>query len=581
MINVAETATTLYLSGNTTEIESLRQEFKFRPKNFFMSIAYQQYQKTGGSHGWDGFIYPLFICRNGSITLPRGRKFDLFRYARNLGIKIDKSKMLENPLAKLELDDVEPDCIAGKFQLDTRQRQCIVEWLRHGLGICRVSVGGGKTETFAGAAALIKQKFPEYSIIYITQSERLVRQSAQRIRELLPDLEVGQYGGGKQETDARDMVVCTASVLHKNLDRLNSARYFDRFICVMYDECHHAGSPTSAKILDSIPAYYRLGASDTTKLNDTSKYYTIRGLLGPKLFEVNSQTLINENRLAIPHIHVVNIPEWRNKFSEVSYKPALGSSAYVLMDGNWIKGVYRGQVYEVDEKTGNLRMKRHKTAEIDEQGEFIVEKRPVIVSGLHRIEIDGKIAEIESRWCLLERMYDKAIIQFKSRNNLVIEWAEYFSGLKWPTVIVATRTTHVYILESMMKQKIDPSLVKILIGYEDDTPKQRDEMFAWFKSTPGAVLITPLVKEGISINEIRAMVIADSLSDYEVARQIIGRAMRPKKEKNEAHVVWFSDNQHPVLASGTKKVLSYLKDTEGFVYHEGETSPANVQGELF
>jgi excinuclease UvrABC helicase subunit UvrB len=58
------------------------------------------------------------------------------------------------------------------------------------------------------------------------------------------------------------------------------------------------------------------------------------------------------------------------------------------------------------------------------------------------------------------------------------------------------------------------------------------------------VQVPLLVREGISINEIAALVVADFVADEEVARQIIGRAMRPKRKDNRAGVVWFAERQH-------------------------------------
>ncbi len=59
-----------------------------------------------------------------------------------------------------------------------------------------------------------------------------------------------------------------------------------------------------------------------------------------------------------------------------------------------------------------------------------------------------------------------------------------------------------------------------------------------------------------------------ALPGYEIARQIIGRAMRPKMRDNPAHVVWFWDRQSSVFSKGFRKVLEKLESTEGFTcYH--------------
>ena len=91
------------------------------------------------------------------------------------------------------------------------------------------------------------------------------------------------------------------------------------------------------------------------------------------------------------------------------------------------------------------------------------------------------------------------------------------------------------------------------------------------------MLITPLVREGVSINEIRAVIVADYVSDYEVARQIIGRAMRPKKRgSNQAHVVWFWDKQHPQLKRSCHNLFSRLRKMDGYVFHHACGAPETV-----
>src|SRR5208337_1505742 len=121
---------------------------------------------------------------------------------------------------------------------------------------------------------------------------------------------------------------------------------------------------------------------------------------------------------------------------------------------------------------------------------------------------------VESTYCLLERVNDRAIVRFKERNELIVEWAKYYSQKrKFPTLVVCTRTLHIYILQSLIGQAVGEEKVQILLG--DHTSKERDTAFDWFRHTPGGVLISPLVQEGVSINEIRGGVIADAVADWE------------------------------------------------------------------
>lgn len=573
MITLHENATHVVVTGKPRELDILSDHFAFRPPNYFFAVAYQRYKVSKGEEGWDGYIYPLQRINHTTAKILRGRKDALIKIAEFEDIEVNCNKLLPYPFAELEIDDVRPDLVAGKFQLDINQRQCILDWLRVGIGFNKVTVGGGKTMTFAGVAAFIKEKYPSARFLYITPSERLVRQVTKEMKMFLPHFRIGQCGGGRHEFDAEDMVVCTVAMLNRHYEDLNETKWFDTFMGILYDEVHHAGSKTSKKILLTIPAYFRLGASDTGKEDDPVRWNDIQGLFGPLLNEVHAAPLIDIGRLARPHIYIVDIPDWVGRMSQVPFRPDLGSPATMLLDGDWVKGTYAGPVYERDKKN-KIKMKSVKTAEKDADGEWIVVQEPVTVPGLHLVEINGVEHEIESKWCLLDRMYDRSIVQFKSRNAMIVEWAKYFSSKGWPTVVVATRTTHVYILEALLKQALGDK-VDILVG--EASPTERDAMFEWFKKTPGSVLVTPLVKEGVSINEIRSLIVADHVADYEVARQIIGRAMRPKNGKdNRAHVVWFWDKQHTVLRRGCAKIFTRLEKVEGFKFYHPCAGPESV-----
>jgi superfamily II DNA or RNA helicase len=577
MITLYENATHVTVTGNAQEIDELVTTFRFRPDGYFFALSYQRNVKSQGEEGWDGYTYPLQRTGRTAARALRGRKDEIIRAAKMLGYKVDLGHLLPYPFAHLLPDDIQPDCVKGEHRLDDDQRRCICDWLKAGIGFNKVTVGGGKTMTFAGAAYTIKQKYPEARFLFITPSERLVRQVTKEMKKFLPDFDIGQCGGGRKEFAAKDMVVCTVAMLNKNYISLRNEQWFDTFMAILYDEVHHAGSPSSMKILLSIPAYFRLGASDSGKENDLVRFNNVRGLFGPMLNEVHSAPLIDKGRLARPNIYIVDIPDWKSRFSDVPYRPTIGSKAHLLLDGAWITGTYAGPVYEmVETKDGQQKIKTKavKTAERDANGEWIVVHEPVTVTGVHKINVDGEDFEIESRWCLLERMYDRAIIQFKSRNQMIVDWVRFFNKKGWPTVVVATRTTHVCILEALLKGAIGEESVRVLIG--EASPEERDATFEWFRNTPGSVLVTPLVKEGVSINEIRAMVVADYVSDYDVARQIIGRGMRPKKTDNQAHIVWFWDRQHTVLNRGCNEIFNQLERVEGFEFYHPCAGPETV-----
>lgn len=566
MLTLYENATHLIVTGEPDELDALGEAFEFRPDGYFFAPTYQRWVASSGREGWDGLIRPFKRLTSTSGRILRGFKLSVTQQIEEFGYKYSAAKLLPLPFENLTWQDVPPDCIEARFQLDDHQRQCIADWLSSGIGVNQVTVSGGKTAMFAGAAKLIKERYPQARFLYLTPSERLVRQVTKEMKKFLPAFDIGQFGGGLRELRAKDMVICTVAMLNKHFIALKAHKWFNTFIAVFYDEVHHCGSKTSQKVLLEIPAYFRLGASDSVKEDSPTRSRDILGLFGPILNRVKAAPLIQRGRIAVPHIYVVDVPAWHNRLQRVPYSPLPNSRAVILMDGRWVIGKYRGQVFEVNER-GQIKTRSVKTAAWDEATQdWKCVEEPVVVQGLHRIELEGQEYEIDSRYCLLERVYDRCIIQFKERNDLIVEWTQHFSAQGYPTLVVCTRTLHVFILEALLKQALDPSLVSILFG--EATPKERDATFDWFRHTPGSVLITPLVKEGVSIPEIKALVMADYTSSWEVMRQVIGRAIRKKEDDNRAHVVIFRDRQHPVLRRGCQSVLKNIKLVDGFEFYD-------------
>ena len=596
MINIQEGPTKLTLTGAGREIKTVAHELRYHPKGYFHSPRYQAYQITDGNEGWDGFLSPIRLIEDDGSTADclRGHKDTIIRLGRELGFNVNTRECLKSPFQELLTDDLPDDLIAADFALDEYQRQGVVFWLKHGMGVNKIAINGGKTAMFAAAAAMINRRFGnEGRILYVTPTERLVRQAYQEMRKFLPGWDITQYGGGKKNKTGKDMVISTVAMLWKNHAELVVQRWFGSFIAVFYDESHHVSSPSSFKLMMLMSAYFRFGASDTKREKDPGDVAKIRGLLGPIRYTVPVKTYIDIGRSAKPTIYIVENPEWRDRFAGYPHNAQPNTPAWALIGNDWRKGTYVGPVFERNEK-GEIktRIKKELEDEVDEtevfsggdEPEIVKTARwrevevPITVDGFHRIKFDDdpEIYEVESTYCLLERVNDMAIVRFAERNRLIVDWVKYYSRKRrFPTLVVCTRTLHIFILEGMIGKAIGPEKVRILLG--DHSSKERDEVFNWFRHTPGGVLISPLVKEGVSIPELRAGVVVDYVGDHEVMMQIIGRFIRKKKENNEAHITVFIDGQHPSLYKGSRRLWNKLYDTRGFSFYHPVLGPDSVQ----
>ncbi len=885
MIGLYESATHILVTGPDDDLRTLRLHFRYRPNDYWRSPKFERWKATGGEDGWDGYLHPLRIVSDGVARILRGYRVGLLHACEQNGLEVDIRKLLPRPFARISLEDVPPDLVTADFQLDDYQRRSIQQLLIYGNGVVQASVGAGKTMMCSGCAAMIKARYPDARFIYMTPTERLVRQSYAEMKKFLPEWDISQFGGGRQDKSGKDMVVCTVAMLNRHFRALKASRWFDLFMCILFDECfpattlvdgrsiasfktgdfvrsfdhatntirrhkithvfkkrptylirlwlkrgsilctpnhpffvrgigympagliasgsficslahettkrrvrlvwqsthtgealakdtgarrtpglllarvrqstiqgckfkdndahkftlqsaifstdenqksnaklclapkshgittsngmetpsprrkrktiasgtgkisessgldygihcadglsqnsrrhadtlhagycrqqtenrrgsgrrlspshespgtrctsneilewervdcveilkptsdgtfgglcpdgyvynlevennhnyfadgylvhncQHAASATAEKVLLAIPAYFRFGASDSRKVDDPAKFNAILGLFGPMLSETSASPLIQVGRLVRPHHYLVDIPAWQNLYKSVPFKPQPNTGAIVLQGEHWVPGTYKGPVYELD-KDGEI---VHKTRRVlDDDKNWIEEEVPVTVPGLHLIELDGRDEAVESRWCLLNRLYDRGIVRFVERNNLITEWAIHFSKQDFTTLVVVKRTLHVYILEALiMKAHPQPDKVRILFGWA--TSKERDTAFEWFADTPGAVLISPLVQEGVSIPQIRAAVVADVVSDFERANQITGRVIRSAEGKEKAEIVWFIERQHPAMRRTSAKVFSELEKIHGYVFLTPCAGPDSISRAL-
>lgn len=584
MIRLIERSTTISVEGSGHEIARLQEPFKFRHPSAYFSPSYQLYLASGGTDGWDGEERLLKVVQRdqGVVTaeILRGWKDSLLEYIDELDLVANTERLLESPFEHIEVDDVPDDLLRAAFVLDYNQRLCISEWLKHGMGVHKISVGGGKTALFAGAAAMIKQECPAARILYMTQSERLVRQVTGELRKFLPGLDVGMFGGGKHEYEAKDIVVATQKIMYDRRNKLDDSGWFSSFMALLMDEVHHVASQSAMDvIMRCTGAYFRFGASDTARFSHEKQIELSRiiGLAGPYRHTVAATGLIKIGRLARPNIYIVDDRSWARKLEHVPRIAQPGSQAWCFLEDNPdpVEGVYQGPVYQTDEK-GEIVYKKKLTIEKEKRKYVLV---PQVEQGLHEIEINGQRWEIPSSSCLLNRSYDRCIVSYEPRNKLAALWARYYSEKGWPTIVVATRTIHLYMLETYILDLVEPGLVKVMPGAASS--KVRDETFEWLRATPGSILITSLVKEGVSINEIKAGVICDYVADHELMNQIIGRLVRPKAGDNESHITIFYDRQNSQFERGCMKMLTRLETISGYYYYYPVTTPDTIEKAKF
>jgi superfamily II DNA or RNA helicase len=557
MIHVKETASRLILTGKPAELGTLSDIYRFQPPDYWRSPKFQMYKQTEGHRGWDGYIYPLKVKGMTGI-LPRGLLSDLKDKAMQVDLVLDLSGTLHRPFENMVLDDVPSDLVSSDHPDYDHQRDIVWKWVRNCMGIGEITVSGGKTRSFCMAAALLKRKIKKLRVLYLVPTERLVKQAYKDSKGFLPDWNITQFGGSARDNTG-DMVVATYAIIGRNYPSL--VNWLNTFNVLFVDEAHHASSPTLSKIITTVPAYFKFGATDSAKENDPIKGKEIEGLLGPVLATVAPGELIESGALAKPMIYIVDVQSWHNRFEDLTHQAELNTPAWAYVGDQWKKAIYLGPACERDELGNPI---------VDRKG------NQVQLTSVHRLDIDGMELDVESRWCLLDRAYDRAIVRYRDRNQLGLDWAEHFHKTGERTLMVATRTLHVMVLQAELEKRIGADHVRIL--FSEHNTKERDATFEWLKETPGSVLISPLVKEGVSIPELTAGVIMDYVGTIDLARQLVGRFIRKKRhrEENSAKIVWFVDRQVPSYRRGSLELISQLEKIKGYSFTHPVQGPDTI-----
>lgn len=577
-IKAEETPTRICLTTDRATIEDLRERFKYHPPDYWRSPSYQLYKETQDDpkpKGWDGYLHLVHRAEPGRpyhAFMQRGHKDALIETCREVGYTI-RGMWLRSPLEGITVDDVPPDIIQASFELDHHQRSCIVSLLAAGIGVVRVATSGGKTAIFAALAAMIKLRIPSARILYVASTERLVSQGFLDMKGFLPEWDITQAGGNTRKkkkgedpnaidprTLGKDMVVATVAMMSRNLLKLHSQGFFKTFTVLLVDECHHAVAKTWSEVIRLTPAFFRFGASDTVKderKEDHADMLAIRGLLGPLRDEVGVTPLIETGRVAKPILHLIDPEGTEGLYDHLSVQAAPDTPAWCYIEQKWVRGVFKHPA-----KDSPL-LDKHGEPLVDSLGQPL---EPPNITGYHTIDLEDRgEMDVESRWCLLNRVYDIAIIRNKVRNGLIGDWATYFAKEQgYPTLVVATRNLHVLILEDMLRRRGNE--VEVLTG--EDTSKKRDTIFRWLVEKEGRVLVSPLVKEGVSIPKLRGGVIADVVTSPDLARQLIGRLIRAKATGlNEAHLAWFIDRWYKSARKGCLALFAELEKIRGYSYH--------------
>lgn len=208
-----------------------------------------------------------------------------------------------------------PDPQADIAWLHDYQVEAVHAVERHHHGILWVPTGGGKTEIACGLAKRLNCRW-----LFLVHRKSLLKQTADRFRARCGD-EPGVIGEGTWRPGEWFTVATfqTLARMAKNKrGRTQLATLLAQVEGVIVDECHVLPADSFWKIAMWLTrAYYRVGLSGTPLARGDRKSTQAIAALGPVLYRIRAELLIDKGRLAKPTIRMVEVhqdveaPTWQ------------------------------------------------------------------------------------------------------------------------------------------------------------------------------------------------------------------------------------------------------------------------------
>lgn len=212
--------------------------------------------------------YGQFDPRIGAYRAQGYHYWRILEYLRNSGVSYEDNVLNLPPAPPIE----------GKVSLYPYQQEAFERWLKSNKrGVVVIATAGGKT--FIGLEAIAELKEPT---IVIVPTLVLVDHWVERLREKL-NIEAGIVGGGKNEV--RYVTVATYDSAYIRAEELGN-----RFLLMIFDECHHLLAPGYSQIAEMFVAPHRLGLTSTLHRPDM-RHLDAPRLIGDVVYEATHEQL--------------------------------------------------------------------------------------------------------------------------------------------------------------------------------------------------------------------------------------------------------------------------------------------------
>lgn len=326
LIDITPDTKYLYItSENIQELILLKRDFTREVNNAWLLRKKSQFIVTERLFFSDFGYMPTGLwldllqwCKKNSINPNMSIPFQ--NYIKQFGeLKFDSFKEYIDDIFKNATNDK-----GGKFAPYNYQIEATWNLLRYKKSTAEISTSAGKTLISFMLFKYLIDKVPTMKkILYIVPSVDLATQSAEKFdiyeRNLNADEKqnwsTGVLKGSmtafmKRQVECCNILFATYQSLSKKEDE-----FFLDFTAIINDECHHSGSAQSIqKIIEKcVNAEYSIGVTGTYPKFNTIENFNIKSYMGPQVYTLTADSLINEEKQATPIYIVFQIMDWATK----------------------------------------------------------------------------------------------------------------------------------------------------------------------------------------------------------------------------------------------------------------------------
>lgn len=367
-------------------------------------------------------------------------------------------------------------------------------------GIYEAPTGSGKSLT---CIYLAQEIAPQQTIILVDKLS-LSDQWKRTVEEWL-NVKVGVIGAGKWEDSERVVVATVQSIWSMIKKEKIPKNFFERFSCVIIDECHHISADSIEDIVGKFWARFRFGVSATPDRDD-NKFLVALSVLGEVVWSDDEEKLRERGVLVKPVVRAI-----RTNF-QFRYWPDHQSDH----DHNCL---------------------------------------------VPRCKLDGKR---KHRHQNNYQQLKSALVSDYARNELVCDtvWDQVQTG-NHHHLIITDEVRHVEAIYIQLLAKYPHSRGLPSLYVVTGKVKKREELFSEIKQKSASILISTVAKEGLDIPVIDRVYLPFPSGNVKVTQQKVGRGTRVAEGKTDYILFDFQDVQVDLLKKQFKNRADKLYRKSG------------------